>query len=373
MRDRFRDMVNAIDVKKTEKPIYKGAIILVLYCAPEMAVAIRVGNRPPGTPGGIGGEAAEAAVLTSAGELAHMLCQDRERIGESLGEWLSAPLLPRTEAASLPMAKSWKERERDRQLRRSQERVHKEKFRMQDLQKAATAAIGKRTSRPPSVAADFAETGAIGRIAEVLRSLLLDPIRLTIHAAPSGALSMHPFGLGRCRQFAIRAFSPAELTILQYLAMSAETWVHPESCECTAFGETLVAGPDANDAFEVALDRLALVSIVCEHVSRLSEWRHCVRQGLECAVLMTASMPDVMGAGYYDGLVGLAMAIRCDLPREQSQTWAAKQQTMQDAAYVALHNVHFTDGNEFFRRVRDEAEWRPLPERPVQQDSVSRE
>lgn len=346
----------------TEKPTYKGALFLVLYCAREMAVAIRTGDRPPGTPGGIGAEAAETAVLAGAGELAVMFCADRGRIGEALGEWLSAPLLGRTVPTSI--SSSWKERERERQLKRSQERIHKQKVHTQDLQKAAIASIGRRTAKPPSVAEERAETGAVGRLAEVLRSLLLDPIRLTIVASVTGNLALHPFGIGRCRQFAIRTFSPAELTIIQYMAMSAETWVHADACEATASGETLVAAPEANEAFEVALDRLALASIVCEHVSRLAETRHGIRQALECAVLMTASMADVIGAGYYDGLVSLAMAIRCDQPREPANGPAARAQAMRDAAYVAMHNVHFTDGNEFFRRVQEQAVWRPLPPRP---------
>ena len=321
-----------------------------------MAVAIRFGSdKPPGTPGGIGAEAAVSAILTGVADVAESLYKNRDRIGQSLGEWLSAPLLPRNIASATAAPMTWKERERQRQLKRSLETVQKASIRTEDLQKAATAAIGRRIVRKHMVIAETPQkrvgTGAVSRIAEVLRALLLDPIHLTImaSAAGGGGLSLHPFGLGRCRQFAIRSFSPAELSMIQYMAISAETWVDLEACEQNAGGETLVAGAEVNDAFEVALDRLSLVSIVCEHISRQAGLCHKVRQTLECAVMTAASMPDIIASGYYEGLVGLAMAIRCDQPRNDRYD---KERAAKDAAYVAMYGIEFTDGDAFVSRIQ---------------------
>jgi hypothetical protein len=171
------------------------------------------------------------------------------------------------------------------------------------------------TSAPLSRADDSLAT--LGRV------LLLERIRLLLEASSTNSLRLVLFGV---RRAAAHLSVPSillerrELAALEYLALMAPYWqaddVAHDSIVAMARGEdeargaTIMAGALVNDAFELALDRVALVWALCETILYAAGSHELPRHVLEAALMTCAASHDVIRAGYRGSLCALAAAVR---------------------------------------------------------------
>lgn len=358
----------------------------------------------PGTPGGIGYAAALSAVTQVMSDLAGQLfARPSARV---LARWLETPLRETLEAEQgggkeALVTGDWKARQRAYQAKRLARAVQQQRaddapikvtmtgrgpehrtvtYRpatkrpspltsAEAVSAAATADIGRRASRQhiakmPRIADDndkaVAESvqGPVAWMAEVIRTLLVAPVCFTCTVDGSGSLAVYPFGLGRCRQFAVREddLSSEALVNVQYLALAADTWTDAAASKGgggSSSTEWLVASEQANEAFDLAMDRIALVGALCKHVVRCGQAWPVVQQVLEAAVMAAAASADAVAAGYHDSLVAVATAIRLDQPPRPHHTPEAQRAALLGkAATAALYNTVTVDASNYFRAMQ---------------------
>lgn len=264
---------------------------------------------------------------------------------------------------------------------------------------AATAAIGRRAVRQHTSSPAFVETvarlhrsdaaphaGPVAWLCDLLLAILTEPVRFTIVTDGGRGLLVYPFGArGRCAHMLVpeTVLTVEELGWLQFLALTAAAWTDVSASAqagAAAAGqgasglppEHLLAGPEANDAFELALDRMAVATGLCEQVARFSEHSPVIRQILEAAVMAAAAADAAVQAGFHGALTGLAFAIRQDQPRTSRMTdqqW--HELAVAQAAYAVQHGVTFYYPDAYNALLVAEANAPPPPPRRLTAASAS--
>lgn len=340
-----------------------------------------------------------AAVAECLRNLAISLFADKQRNHRILCPWLSHPLSATTRQTGPSI--SWDEEERQRQesRRRKASALTSAKTKKQKAassqplllakpgaaRAAATAAIGRRAVRQHTSSYAFAQSvsalhdvgakssekqGPVAWMRDVFVALLTEPVQFTIVTNAGTGLFIHVFGAhGRCSHMIVpqTVLTLEELGWLQFLAMTAATWVDFDASARGAAAATeghacqppehLQADAAGNDVFELALNRMALVCSVCEQVARFSETSPVIRQVLEAAVMATAAEQASVQAGYHKQLTALAVTIRHDQPRVSrltEQQWYELR--LWQTAYAVQHNVIFYNAVDFNALLIDDAE-----------------
>jgi len=306
---------------------------------------------------------------------------------------------------SAPLS-TWAEDERKRQRDRMARRKHaiakrgggniKDALKRQDermlraLTPAATAAAGRRLPRATTQlistisamkrsasAGDMARSTASGRggapqtaadnspvasLQSVFRMMLLHPIHFTIVAGGKDdtSLRLFPFGSARSHsQFSVPGslLNATEVLTVQYLAITPGSWADVERYVLSGggtngHGEVLVAAAEANDAFELAFDRVALVHALCDVILYGAGPHVRCRHVLEAAIVSIASEAAVVDAGYHDTLIRLAHSVRlAPLPPLPIDDMAR----VRAAEYVARYRVRSVPGTHYFQLIRSQA------------------
>ena len=237
------------------------------------------------------------------------------------------------------------------------------------LTPAATANIGKRQPRrkllPASAVSSqhYHDAGPVRNVANVLCAVLVAPLRLIFTVDDAHGLLVYVFGRDRLRQFAVpeALLGPAELTAIQYLAVSAETWVDEDRWdEGSARQEVLVAGAECNDAVENALDRCKLCGAVCQAIVgwalAANQRGTMVRQIVEAAVMTASADAAVMASGYYEGLLSITHAIRLSQPRVHFLTDDQIRERHAEAnMYTARYGIAHIRADAYMARICHDA------------------
>jgi len=180
------------------------------------------------------------------------------------------------------------------------------------------AAVTSRSSSSSS------SSSLVDGVRALVEALLLERVRLVLVADGKSAASLRLYLFGTRHRFdhvyvPSALLSCEESEVIEYLAIMSAYWVADEGdvesvrassrSDDDARGDTLVASALLNDAFELALDRVALVWAACDTLLYGAGEYERVRHVLEAALLSTASLPGIISAGYYNALCHLAHSV----------------------------------------------------------------
>jgi hypothetical protein len=327
------------------------------------------------------GEAAARPVLEQAASLlARSLFEDTSRNRRVMLHWLSRPIdhsrVSRAPARNHAAVEHERQRARaEAQRARLQKRQRTEPASARALARddratllralvpAATATLHRRIPRSTQNLIDAATAmsqeqtysgtasaaqslGPVATLAELVLVLLLEPIRLVLVAGGKGSstLQLMLFGAHTLRHLHVPSavLTRDECSALEYIALMAGYWIADDD----AADEVLVAGPLLNDAFELSLDRVALVWALCETIIYGAGTHERVRHALEAALLMCAGRESVIRAGYYNSVRELAASVRA-VPLVSTTTpelvHAAAFAAREYAARYAIETIDFRD------------------------------
>jgi len=331
---------------------------------------------PPGTPGGAGGEAAVAATIECLESLARTLFSHKFRSSYIVLPWISHPIAPAdSEAPGAPAPLSWKEKEAKRQRLRLEKAKRAGKgasgllyANTSAAREAAVGNIGRRGCRQTNATSISsactkqprpANEGPVTWLCDVFCALLTEPVRFMWHNKDHKRMFLYPFGMqGRCRRFCVpdTLLTPDELVQLQFLAASSATWVDPDASTTHGHGETLVAGREANDAFELAFDRVGAVGLLCSEIAKHTVHMQSVRSVMECALMAAAGNAECINAGYHESMLQLAHSVRFDQTRESSlSSEKMLELSMRSQVFIMQNGVELVDPAEYEERIHRDA------------------
>jgi hypothetical protein len=313
-------------------------------------------------------------VQRAAGFLARSLFAKAFRNRSVLVAWLATPIVREREQpvhASAWLVERARQRDRVAQRVRAAARsgaslvdalVATRQAVERTLVPAATATLRRRTPRSTAALLEAVGTplprfvpdiGVVDALRALVHALLLEPIRLVFVAAgrESPSLRVHLFGTSRALGHVFIAsphLDAHECRVIEYLALAADHWIDDgsdsvvdDAVAAASDASTLVASSLVNDAFDVALDRVALVWALCETILHGAGEYEAHRHVLAAALTAEAGAADAIAAGYYTALRALADSVRCAplVPATRSAARFSPAAQAAAAEYAARYRI----------------------------------